>query len=62
MDNSRFSKITHIADLVICSVWFLLVAHEDMSGWMINPFILLFPTLRIWIELTPAGEPQCLSA
>ena len=50
MDNSRFSKITHIADLVICSVWLLLVAHEDISGWMINPFILLFPALRIWIS------------
>ena len=50
MDNSRFTKITHIADLVICSMWLLLVAHEDISGWMINPFILLFPTLRIWIS------------
>ena len=50
MDNSRFSKITHIADLVICSMWLLLVAHEEISGWMINPFILLFPTLRIWIS------------
>lgn len=50
MDNSRFSKITHVADLVICCVWLLLVAHEDMSGWMINPFILLFPALRIWIS------------
>ena len=36
MDNSRFSKITHIADLIICSVWLLLVAHEEISGWMIN--------------------------
>ena len=50
MDNSRFSKITHIADLIICSVWLLLVAHEEISGWMINPFILLFPALRIWIS------------
>ena len=50
MDNSRFSKITHIADLVICSVWLLLVAHENISGWMINPFILLFPAVRIWIS------------
>ena len=50
MDNSRFSKITHIADLVTCSVWLLLLAHEDISGWMINPFILLFPALRIWIS------------
>ena len=50
MDNSRFSKITHIADLVICSVWLLLVAHEGVNGRMINPFILLFPALRIWIS------------
>ena len=50
MDNSRFSKITLIADLVICSVWLLLVAHEEISGWMINPFILLFPAVRIWIS------------
>ena len=50
MENSRFSKNTHIADLVICSVWLLLVAHEDISGWMIDPFILLFPALRIWIS------------
>ena len=50
MDNSRLSKITHIADLIICSVWLLLVAHEEISGWMINPFILLFPAVRIWIS------------
>lgn len=50
MDNSRFSKITLIADLIICSVWLLLVAHEEISGWMINPFILLFPAVRIWIS------------
>ena len=50
MGNSRFSKITHIADLVICSVWLLLVAHEGVNGRMINPFILLFPALRIWIS------------
>ena len=50
MENSRFTKITHIADLVICSVWLLLVAHEEISGWIINPFILLFPAVRIWIS------------
>ena len=50
MDNSRFSKIIHTADLVICSVWLLLVAHEGVNGRMINPFILLFPALRIWIS------------
>jgi hypothetical protein len=32
MDNSRFSKITHNADLVICSVWLLLLAHEDINS------------------------------
>ena len=50
MDKLRFSKITHIADLVICSVWLLLVAHEDISGCIMNPFILLLPALRIWIS------------
>lgn len=50
MDNSRFSKITLIADLVICSVWLLLMAHEGVNSRMINPFILLFPALRIWIS------------
>ena len=50
MDNSRFSKITHLADLVICSVWLLLVAHEGVNGRIINPFILFFPALRIWIS------------
>ena len=49
MDKSRTSKFFIVADLIICSVWLLLVAHEDISGWMINPFILLFPALRIWI-------------
>ena len=47
MNNSRFTKFTHIADLAICCVWLLLVAHEC---WMIKPFILLYPTLRIWIS------------
>ena len=50
MENSRFYKITHIADLVICSVWLLLIVHEEENGGMINPFILLFPALRIWIS------------
>lgn len=50
MEKSRISKFFTVADLVICSVWLLLVAHEDISGWMINPFILLFPALRIWIS------------
>lgn len=51
MNKSRIFKFTHIADLAICSVWLLLIAHEDASCWMINPFILLFPALRIWISL-----------
>ncbi len=51
MKNSQLSKITHISDLVICSMWLLLIAHEDINNWIINPFILLFPTLRIWISI-----------
>ena len=62
MDNSRFSKITHIADLVICSVWLLLVAHEGVNGRMINPFILLFPALRIWISFLMKRQSKLMIA
>lgn len=62
MDNSRFSKITHIADLVICSVWLLLVAHEGVNGRMINPFILLFPALRIWISFLMKHQSKLMIA
>ena len=48
MDSTRFYKITHIADLVICSVWLLLLAHEDINSGLMNPVVLLFPALRIW--------------
>lgn len=49
MKNTRLSKFTHIADLFICSVWLLLIAHEYVGECMMKPFILLFPALRIWI-------------
>ena len=62
MDNSRFSKITHIADLVICSVWLLLVAHEGVNGRMINPFILLLPALRIWISFLMKRQSKLMIA
>ena len=62
MDNSRFSKITHIADLVICSMWLLLVAHEGVNGRMINPFILLFPALRIWISFLMKRQSKLMIA
>lgn len=62
MDNSRFSKITHLADLVICSVWLLLVAHEGVNGRMINPFILLLPALRIWISFLMKRQSKLMIA
>ena len=62
MDNSRFSKITHIADLVICSVWLLLVAHEGVNGRMTNPFILLLPALRIWISFLMKRQSKLMIA
>ena len=62
MDNSRFSKITHLADLVICSVWLLLVAHEGVNGRMINPFILLLPALRIWISFLMKRQGKLMIA
>ena len=62
MDNSRFSKITHIADLSICSVWLLLVAHEGVNDRMINTFILLLPALRIWISFLMKRQSKLMIA
>lgn len=50
MNNSRLSKIAHIADLVICSTWLLLLTHEDTSVSTTNLLIWLYPALRIWIS------------
>lgn len=48
MEKSRISKFFTVADLVICSVWLLLLAHDEFNfGWM-SLIILLFPALRIW--------------
>lgn len=48
MEKSRISKFFIVADLVICSVWLLLLAHEEFNfGWM-RLITLLFPALRIW--------------
>ena len=38
-----------VADLVVCSVWLLLLTHDSISGGMINPLSMLFPALRIWL-------------
>ena len=48
MEKSRTSKFFTIPDLIICSVWLLLLAHEEINSGLMNPIILLFPTLRIW--------------
>lgn len=48
MKKSRTFKFFTVADLVICSVWLLLLAHKELNSGLINPVILLFPTLRIW--------------
>ena len=62
MEESRTSKFFTVADLVICSVWLLLVAHEDIGGWMINPFILLLPALRIWISFLMKRQSKLMIA
>lgn len=48
MEKSRISKFLTVADLVICSIWLLLLTHEEINSGLMNPIILLFPTLRIW--------------
>lgn len=49
MERSRISEFFAVADLAICSVWLLLLAHIDVNRGMITPLLLLFPGLRIWI-------------
>ena len=62
MEESRTSKFFTVTDLVICSVWLLLVAHEDIGGWMINPFILLLLALRIWISFLMKRQSKLMIA
>lgn len=51
MKNHRISKITLVADLFICTVWMLLLVHEDVyNAYGLNSFILIYPALRIWIS------------
>ena len=49
MKKSSMYNFLKIADLVICSVWLLLLTHNSVSSGMINPLSLLFPALRIWL-------------
>ena len=42
-------RILQYADLFICTIWLMLLIHEDVSVWTMSPFLLLFPVLRIWI-------------
>ena len=48
MKKSLASEFFTAADLVICSLWLILLAHVDCSSRLMAPVILLFPALRIW--------------
>lgn len=50
MEHTRLSKLAHIADLTIGSIWLLLSLHSGLGNWLINPFLLSYPLLRIWIS------------
>lgn len=48
--NLRISKLVLVAELIISSMWFLLIAHENINEGVVNLLLLLFPGLRIWIS------------
>ena len=60
MEKSRISKLFIVADLVICSLWLLMLAHEEINRSLLNPMILLFPTLRIWTTFLMRRESKLM--
>lgn len=62
MEKSRISKLFTVADLVICSVWLLLLAHEEINSGLMSPIILLFPALRIWATFLMQRQSKLMIA
>lgn len=62
MGKSRISKFFTVADLAICSVWLLLLAHEDVNSGLMNPVVLLFPVLRIWTTFLMQRQSKLMIA
>ena len=48
MGYSQKNRSAFVMDIVIGSVWLLLIAHESVSDWLVAPFLILYPVLRIW--------------
>ena len=48
MNHSKFSRFALVADLVICSLWLLLVFHVD-SGFY-YPLLWTIPVFRMWLS------------
>lgn len=48
MEKNRTFTFWMLADLAVCCLWMLLVAHDNINiAWM-HSLLLLFPALRIW--------------
>ncbi|MBQ8422993.1 MAG: hypothetical protein IJY36_01865 [Coprobacter sp.] len=62
MEKSRISKFFTVTDLIICSVWLLLLAHEDINSGLMNPVVLLFPALRIWATFLMQRQSKLMIA
>lgn len=48
MGYSQKNRSAFVMDIAIGSVWLLLIAHESVSDWLVAPFLILYPVLRIW--------------
>lgn len=48
MNHSKFSRFALVADLLICSVWLMLVLHSGSSSYY--SLLWVIPVLRMWLS------------
>ena len=46
--NTKLPKIIFVADIIICTLFFFLIIHNDLRWERPNLFMLSFPLLRMW--------------
>lgn len=62
MELKKISRLMYLPDLLVCTVWFMLIAHNELNRWTTNPFILLFPALRIWLSFLMRRKSKLMIA
>lgn len=49
MNKPHLSKYMLVADIIICTIMFFLILHDNVQSGVPSLFILSFPLLRIWL-------------